>query len=203
MKNIELSKNNWIYFSKGKRSTVYLTNLNNKKIVIKVYKQSKELKNLALKEAKNLILLNKKNIGPRLIYYDNKKIVYYFIEGLNILDYFNSSKKSDIKKAIINSLNICFTLDKLNINKKEMTHPLKHILIKKNKVNFIDFERASITKNPKNTSQFYNFLTSNRVKDILDKKGIKLNKSLELIKMYKLNQNKKNYQQLINNLFID
>ncbi len=203
MKNIKIPQNNWIYFSKGKRSTVYITNLKNKKIAIKVYKQSRDLENLALKEAKNLIFLNKKNIGPKLIYYDDKKIVYNFIEGNQILDYFNSSKKHDIKNAIIKSLSICFTLDKLNINKKEMTHPLKHILIKKNKVNFIDFERAHITKNPKNTSQFYNFLTSKRVKEILNKKGIKINKNIKLIKNYKLNQNKKNYKQLIKNLFID
>lgn len=202
MQKIIIPENKWEYLSKGKRSKVYTSTFKKIKVAIKVYKKSRDLKNLSKKEAKNLIFLNKHNIGPRLLYYDNKKIIYQFIEGQKILDYLKSSKKSDIKNTIKKIFDICFRLDRLNINKKEMSHPLKHILIDKDKVSFIDFERASYAKKPKNTSQFYDFLLSKTTKQILKKKNIKINKDLKFIKEYKLAQNSQNYKKLLENLFI-
>lgn len=202
MQKISIPENKWKFLAKGKRSQVYTSIFKKKKVVIKVYKDTRDLKNLAANEAKNLILLNKYGIGPRIIYHDSKKIIYYFVQGQKILDYLKSAKITDIKTTIKKTLDICFVLDNLNINKKEMSHPTKHILINKNKISFIDFERASNAKKPKNTSQFYDFLLSKTIKEILEKKKIKINKDLKFIRNYKLNQNKKTYEELIENIFV-
>ena len=61
-------------------------------------------------------------------------------------------------------MDVCFKLDKMGIQKCEMNHPDKHIIVSCSELRpiFIDFERAYDTKHPKNVTQFAVYI-ANRV----------------------------------------
>ncbi len=174
-----------IFFAKGKRSEVYITFYNNIKAVKKVINPrfSTNLKN----EAYWLSLLNKHNIGPKLFCFGKDFIVMEFIDGLRILDYLESANKKSILKVIKDVLSQCNKLDELMVDKKELTNPYKHIIVRHGKPIMIDFERCKSTQSPKNTTQFLQFLSSRRVHCILKGKGITLepNNLRSVAKLYK------------------
>lgn len=205
------------YFSKGKRGILFTGDLeiNNKKInLIKLIKKNKKIK-IVIKtkrpeskavgriqnEIKFLKILNKKNIGPKLLFFSKDYLIYEFIEGNFIIDYFKNNKKNNILKIIKNIFNQLYIMDKLKINKEEMSHPPKHIIInKKNKPILIDFERSHKTKKPSNVTQFCSFLISGYVFNILKNKNIKVNKNkiIKLAKKYKKQINKNNLNKIKN-----
>ncbi len=161
-----------IFFAKGKRSEVYFTVYNKKKAVKKVIdpRFSTNLKN----EAYWLSLLNKQNIGPKLFCLGKDFIVMEFIDGSRIIDYFESAKKKSIIKTIKGILSQCHKLDILMVDKKELTNPYKHIIVRHGNPIMIDFERCKFTQSPKNITQFLQFLSSRKVSCILKSKGILL-----------------------------
>ena len=114
-----------------------------------------------------------------------------------------NNKKGNIKKILKNVFEQLFIMDKLRINKEEMSHPLKHIIAnKKNKAVLIDFERCHKTKKPSNATQFSSFLISNYVINILKYKNIKINtkKIIELSKKYKKQINKNNLNKIVDEI---
>ena len=82
----------------------------------------------------------------------------------------------------------CKVLDDLGINKEEMHHPVKHILIGKKDIVMIDFERCSFSEKVKNVTQFIQFITSTNLSKILNEKGIFFDKE-------KLRDVAKNYKE--------
>ena len=80
-----------------------------------------------------------------------------------------------------------------------MHRPLKHVIVNKNKAYLIDFERAHHVVKPKNVTQFCQFLIGGYAASALkDKKiGIEKNKLIKLAKIYKSNQNIKNFNNII------
>src|SRR3989344_8569931 len=67
------------------------------------------------------------------------------------------------------------TLDLLKLNKEEMHHPHKHIIVdRKGKPSLVDFERARIVSRPKNVTQFCQYLRSTQFGGLLAKKGIRI-----------------------------
>jgi len=164
------------FYSQGKRSLVYLGTLNRKKVIIKKLKPNIKAINTIKNEAYWLKKLEKYKFSPKLIKQRKYYVVMEFIHGEKILDFLEKANKSDSLKIISKIIDICRTLDKLNITKQEMHKPIKHILIYKNNPRFIDFERSKFSKKPKNLTQFCQFLTSKKVLLILNKKGIKINK---------------------------
>ena len=89
-------------------------------------------------------------------------------------------------------------LDKLKINKKELTNPYKHIIINK-KIVMIDFERCYFTDKPKNVSQFCQFLMSKKVKEIFMKNKININKNklIRILKVYKKSYSEKYFENVL------
>ena len=83
-------------------------------------------------------------------------------------------------------------MDVLKINKKELTNPYKHILINKNKVTMIDFERCHEVEKGKNVTQFCEYLMRNKI--------IKRNRLTPLLKEYKRNQNEKNFKIILDSI---
>lgn len=163
-----------VFFAKGKRSYAYLTNYNNVKAVKKVARPGfvSNLRN----EAYWLLVLNRQGIGPKLLCFGNDFIVIEFVDGSRILDFFESADKKSIIKVVDDVLRQCRKLDELLVDKKELTNPYKHIIVRGNKPVMIDFERCRNTPTPKNVTQFLQFLTSGRVSAIFSKKGINLDK---------------------------
>ena len=101
----------------------------------------------------------------------------------------NIQKILRIQLILKQILKQCYELDKLKINKKELTNPYKHILIKNKKSKMIDFERCYETDNPKNVTQFCEYLMR---KKIINRKNL-----TPLLKNYKKNKTKKNFEKIL------
>lgn len=175
------------FLAKGHRGIVYTGLLGTKKIVIKEKNPSSEAIGRIKNEAKFLKILNKHKIGPKLLKIKKNSIIYEFVEGDFILDFIEKNNKKNIVKMLNEVLKQCFVMNKLKINKLEMHHPIKHIIIDKKPV-LIDFERCYYTEKPKNVSQFCQFIMScselNKIIKI-DKKRLIL-----AVKKYKEKPNK-------------
>ncbi len=167
------------FLARGKRSRVYVGFLKNKKVAVKISKR-------AVIESKWLKLLNKKSIGPKLIKVEKGKLIYEYVEGKRIGD---CLKDKNIKTIIKKILKQCRILDKLKINKKELVNPYKHILVNKNKVVMIDFERCHKVRKGKNVTQFCEYLMRNKI--------AARRKLIPLLKRYKENQNEKNFKKIL------
>ena len=178
------------FLAKGKRSEVYKALYKNQKVAIKLFK-TQDSKKRAKKEANFILILNKENIGPKLIFQENNYIVYKLIEGPRFIDWLNQSDKKSTLKMISKILDVCYKIDKLGINKLELHNPKKHILIENNKPILIDFERCYFTDNPKNLTQFCQYLISKKIQYILKSKKIKIKRVtlISVLKKYKVNKN--------------
>ncbi len=220
------------YFAKGKRGTIFVGKYNarkskisgtnsvgNKKVAIKIKNPKSEAILRIANEIKYLELLNRKNIGPKLLLSDKDFLVYEFVEGSNISEFLkstiinksNNKNKINIKinnlknkKIIISTIKKImgqmYIMDKLKMNKEEMSHPQKHIIInKRNEPILIDFERTHYTLKPSNVTQFCDFLISKYIATILRKNNIKINnkKIINATKKYKKQQNKENLNKII------
>lgn len=174
-----------ILFDSGKRSIIYKFKINKKEFIIKSKKPNSKAKARMENEAKFLKILNKYKIGPKLIDSGKNYLIYEFIKGKFFPEYI---KTNNSKKIILNVLEQCRILDKLKINKKEMHHPVKHIIIDKKPV-MIDFERCYYTKNPKNVTQFCQYL-------MLINNKLKNPKFLKILKEYKNNQSDNNFKKI-------
>ncbi len=190
------------YFARGKRGLIFIGNYKNKKIIIKIKNPKSEAILRINNEINFLKILNKKNIGPKLLFSNKDYLVYEFVDGQFIFDFLRNNNKNNIIKVLKNLFEQLFTMDKLKINKEEMSHPPKHIIIKKNKPVLIDFERSHYTLKPSNVTQFCNFLISKYISTLLKNNRIKINnkKIIKFAKIYKININKNNLNKIINEI---
>ncbi|NQV91497.1 methyltransferase [Candidatus Woesearchaeota archaeon] len=202
------------FLARGKRGVIY-KGIQQKAELIKTHFAKQEIIHVAVKtkredsqamgrienEVNWLKILNKKGIGPKLFFYEEKYFVYQFVEGELLIDWIKEATKEESLSVIMDLLNQCFTMDQLGVNKEEMHHPHKHIYITKgNKPVMIDFERCNRTDKSKNVTQFVEFIR--RMKEELGKKGINLNSDElhELSKEYRKNPTKASLETIINNL---
>lgn len=199
-------------------------NFQSKKCIIKVQNSDTKALNVIEKEINWTKRVNELNIGPKFyfsnldftetrknkLFYNKEEfldsnsklnfIVREFIEGDLILDWIEKNKKNKklVVDVLIDIINQCYLLDKNLLEKKELTRPVKHIIIsKENKATQIDFERMKITQNPSNVTQFIQFLSSNNIN-----KNINFNKDKlrELAKIYYDKKNDLNFNKIINYL---
>ena len=188
MDNLPKTVKNIEYLAKGKRSVVYTGIYKKQKVSIKKKHPDSEAIDRLKNEAKFLRKLNKYKVGPELITAGKDYIIYKYVEGELFIDYLEKNKNSlPIIKKILEQ---CRILDKLKINKLEFTRPIKHIFIKNKKVPIIDFERCYETANPKNVTQFCQFLM----------REFKINKKefIKILKKYKEKQTQKNFKEVLN-----
>jgi len=188
------------YFTKGHRGILFTGIYGKKKIVVKAKLPESKAVGRIQNEINCLKTLNKKNIGPKLLFYDADYLAYEFIEGDFISDYLERANKKDIKKTVKHIFNQLFVMDKLMTDKEEMHRPYKHIIIdKESRPVLVDFERCRKTKKPKNVTQFCDFVSSGYVSSILKRRNIRINKDriIKLAKVYKKAQNKNNLSKII------
>lgn len=187
------------YLAKGHRGLLFTGFYKNRKAAIKSKNPQSTAVNRIENEAKWIKLLNRHNIGPRLLISNKDYFVYRYIDGDFIIDAIKKSDKIKIKKLIRNIFSQMSALDKLKVDKEEMHRPLKHIIIKKDKPYLIDFERARHAQNPKNVTQFCQFLMSGRMRNILANKDIKFDRLalIRLAKVYKSKQTLKNFKDIL------
>jgi len=182
------------YFTKGHRGILYTGRCRGRKVVIKAKLPESEAVGRIENEGNWLKRLNKKGIGPMLITASKEYFVYEFVKGDFICEFVEKSDKPKIVKLLRNILDQCFVLDQQKADKEEMHHPVKHIIVTaRGKAVMLDFERTHIDLNPKNVTQFCQFLISTRFGGLLKEKMIKIDrkKLIESARKYKKCQNKK------------
>tara|TARA_Y100000310_G_scaffold345827_1_gene470693 strand:+ start:5061 stop:5747 length:687 start_codon:yes stop_codon:yes gene_type:complete len=140
-------------YAKGKRSIVYKDG----NVIIKIEREDIQAVERIANEAKWLKRLNKEGIGPKFIKRVGNKVYMEFVDGEKIMDYSKKASKRELKKVLLDLLEQCRTMDKLKVSKFEMHHPLKHVIVSKNKPVLIDFERCKLTERPKNVTQVAQF----------------------------------------------
>lgn len=182
--------------TKGHRGWIFKAYYKGRAVVVKKQREDVAAKDRIKNEIKFLKVLNKHNIGPKIIMAGNDYFVYNFIDGVFIKDLVENEKdKKKIKEVFLKVFKKMYKLDKLKINKEEMHHPKKHVIInEKGKVKLIDFERANKTDKPKNVTQFVQYVASFVNSD---KKKEKLR---NLAKQYKKDMSLKNYKAIIENI---
>ena len=166
------------YFSKGKRGIIYTALYKGKKVAIKAKHPESKAVDRIRNEHHYLKLLNKKGIGPKAVFFKSNTLVYEFVEGEFLVDWIQHSTKKDIIEILKNIFLQLYQIDKFGINKEEMHHPVKHILVNKDgKPVLIDFERAYQTKKPHNVTQFCQFLTAGNTQQMLKKRHVPIQKA--------------------------
>jgi release factor glutamine methyltransferase len=191
------------FFAKGKRGNVYKADYNGKQVAVKVESKDSEAVERIANEIHWLTELNKHNIGPKLLFSDNKWFVMEFVEGDRIIEFIKKNKKKKIQKVLRLVFEQLFYLDSINLDKEEMHYPHKHIIVtKKLKPVLIDFERANKTISPKNISQFVQFLMSAPVVEIFKPKGIHVSRDelIEKVKRYKNEMSKPAFDVLVGSI---
>ena len=186
-----------IFLAKGKRGNVYLAKHKGKTVVVKQARATSTVINRLENEAYWLKKLNKYSIGPKFISLAEGKIMMEYVQGETIQDYLRTGKP--LKKIAREVLEQCRVMDKLHVNKLEMTNPYKHIIIKKGPVNrkhivMIDFERCKQTPTPKNVTQFCQYLVK-RGWDV-DKKQLQ-----QALQNYKQDYSLRSFRLLLRLLF--
>ena len=190
------------FLSKGKRGIVSTALYNGKKVVVKENNPKSTAINRIYNEANFLKKLNKIGIGPKFIDFFNDSLndslVMEFVEGVLIEKFIVENNKKKIVEVLKNILKQMFKLDKLGINKEEMSRPYKHIIIRKKDVVLIDWERANNTINPKNVTQFCQFLTSSKFGSLIAENGIIIDKKniRKLANEYKQKLDKKSFDKI-------
>lgn len=186
-------------FSHGKRGVIIKGKYKKKSVCIKIKKENSDAFGTIRNEAKFLKILNDYNIGPKLIMHDEDYLMYIFVEGIFIEDILKDYSKKNIISVLTNVFEQMYKMDQLNINKFEMHHPYKHILIKNKGIILIDFERARYTQDPKNVTQFCDFIISKKVSEYLLNKDFKIisQEIIDAAIIYKKTKNKSNFNKIL------
>lgn len=180
-------------YAKGHRGIVFKGRLKNKNVGIKIKRPESEAVDRICNEVNFLTILNKKNIGPKLIVAMDNYFVYEFVKGNFILEYFEKNKNELRKKILKNVLEQMYIMDKLGINKEEMHHPTKHVIINKKPI-LIDFERCHYTEKPHNVTQFVQFILKLNKRFKL---GINHKALIRLSKEYKKNYSENFFKKIL------
>lgn len=195
--------------ARGHRGLIYTGLLKKKKIAIKIQRSDIGVKDSVENEVVQLKLLNKRNIGPNVLFSGKNYFAYDYADGRFILDFFNDSKtkKSDVLSVLEDVFEQMFVLDQLGVNKEEMHHPVKHIVITTGKTKkrdkfipvLLDFERCKKRDKTHNVTQFAQFTISGRLLPILENKNIHINmlEMLDSSQKYSKEHNRKNFERFL------
>lgn len=180
------------FFSEGKRGNIFLGRFKGKTVVIKTKKTASFADAMIDKEALWLRTVNDKFKGKKIapkFYFANREVcVMEYIDGMPIVAFFEDSSKARIRSVIVKLLTKLALLDNENLNKEEMHHPVKHVIVrshgKTDEPYLIDFERMHYVRqgNAKNINQVMIFLSSGHVMQVLNDKGFNVSRE-EFIKI--------------------
>jgi predicted Ser/Thr protein kinase len=178
------------YLSKGKRGVVYLATVNEKRIVVKKAREDSDAILTLENEARWLKILNKYKIGPRFVSFSDGMLRMEYIHGQPFVEWMKKKSKKDVKRVVKEIFEQCRVMDNLKVNKLEMHHPVKHIIMRRNKPYMIDFERCKKTLTPKNVTQFCQFLVG--LDFVVDKEKLKT-----LLQEYKETYDEKVFRKIV------
>ncbi len=198
-KKIEALVPDAAYIAKGKRSFVFKGTYKGKECALKVPTSQHYIPH---EEAEWLNEVNAFHIGPTLYKEEKDFIIMEWIDGQRIIAYLDSiNDREKQKKVFMETLNKMRILDKKGITKEEMHSPLKHIIVQNNKPRLIDFERCHKGEQPKNVTQFVQFLLSNAIKKRSVTIETNRNKVIPLLQQYKETYQEEAFNRLKKSLF--
>ena len=188
---------------KGYVGIVVLGKLGRKKVAVKIRRNDSPRKNLT-KEAQLLQITNRYGVGPKLVTYSKNFLVIEYLEGEKIGNYIDGlSGRGNITnlKAIIKKvLEDCYKLDSIGLDHGELSRMPKHVIIG-NKITIIDFESSSTKRRVSNvTSATQAFYIGSRISKTVNRiyKTPKKEKIISILRNYKQDQNRKNFENLLN-----
>ncbi len=150
-------------------------------------------------------LANMHNIGPKAHSCTVDFLLMEFIDGFSIENWFSNTKLDEylIKSVVINILNQCFVLDKINLDHGQLNRLYNHIIISPDGSNctIIDFESASTSRKVSNLTSafqglFFKGTIAKRINKFVDYEN-KKNECLELLKEYKRNTSRESFDSLM------
>jgi predicted Ser/Thr protein kinase len=127
---------------------------------------------------------------------------YEYVPGDFILDYLDKQgvKRNDVVAVLKQVFEQMFTMDHLGLNKEEMHHPVKHIIITpKGRPVLLDFERCKKRDKTHNVTQFGQFLISGRMIPHLQRHGMRINmlEMLNRTRIYSEKRNRENFEKIV------
>ena len=188
---------------KGYVGIVVLGKLGRKKVAVKIRRNDSPRKNLK-KEAQLLQITNRYGVGPKLIDYSKNFLVIEYLEGEKIGRYVDSlngrGNIANLKAIIKKVLEDCYKLDSIGLDHGELSRMPKHVIIG-NKITIIDFESSSMKRRVSNvTSATQAFYIGSRISKTVNRiyKTPKKEKIISVLRNYKQDQSKENFENLLN-----
>lgn len=188
------------FLDRGKRGLAYTGYYQGGKVLVKEHNPKSDANTIA-NEATMLQKLNGVGIGPKFIAYESNQLIREFIDGERIEDFLSSATVGEAKQVLRELLLQCKQMDDSGINKFEMNHPYKHVLISRRsltgccqglRVTMIDFERCKFTEKPKNVTQACQYIA--RLQPLLASIGLMLD--TEKIKELGMQYKQKGYDEM-------
>lgn len=200
------------YFAEGKRGVVYTGQFDKSLVIkkqvpvkkrtitvaVKVKKKESKAADAIASEVHWLKIMNERNIGPRMLFSTEEFVGYEFAEGEAIEEWMDHASKEDLRLVLKSVFQQCYVMDKIGVNKEEMHHPLKHVIVDKDcNATLIDFERCYESEKPHNVTQFADFVGKCRA--MLAKKGFdfSLPELREAAAEYKVQYDAKAFEKIV------
>lgn len=152
------------YLGKGTNFVTLLLEKNGSKMVVKIEKDDPCAKNAARKEAYFLSYLNRYELGPKLIFYDEQKrfLIEEFLEGEFIIEYLLKEKDSrKVMDVVLRSLFRAYKMDEIGVAHGQLHLPKRHIIVTNNGPRFLDLDKGIFSRKGKNLTQLVQFLFLN------------------------------------------
>ncbi|MBW2971520.1 methyltransferase [Candidatus Woesearchaeota archaeon] len=188
--------------SRGHRGLIFTGIWKNKKITVKIQRQDIGAKGTVDNEVKQLKKLNKHSIGPTLLFSGKDYFAYNYIEGDFIRQFIDRSttKKDDVIDVLKKVFEQMYLMDHLGLNKEEMHHPVKHIIVTKGKKPvLVDFERCKPKTKPHNVTQFAQFVISGKLLHHMQRHNIKISmlEMLNRARRYSERRSRENFDAIL------
>lgn len=158
---------------KGCVGIVTIAYRNGEKVALKIRRVDADRARMQ-REAKMLEEANLVHVGPRLLGVSKNFLLMQFIEG-DLLPVWLERKmgKTLIKRVLRDVLEQCWRLDNAGLDHGELSHAPKHVIVNGKNVSFIvDFESASLSRQPSNVTSICQFLFLSGV--VAEKVAVKL-----------------------------
>ncbi|OWZ24150.1 hypothetical protein PHMEG_000854 [Phytophthora megakarya] len=165
LKALASSVANLRFFARGKRGVLYAgeMRLNDAPVVAKLAADATSAGSVTL-EARWLRVANRMGIGAKLLDAGDGWFLCDRLEGKNVVEFLGENDAvatpANAMWVVREMLCQCFAMDLMGVNKEEMTHPHRHIIVHRSvqqpvgwRCTFVDFEKCSSTKKPKNVTQ--------------------------------------------------
>ena len=191
---------------KGYVGVVVVAKKGSKDVALKIRRTDSPRKGMK-DESALLKLVNSVNVGPKM--YDASKnfLVMEYLEGEKFSDWINllkgvgSAKK--LKTTIKSILEDCYRLDQIGFDHGELSNISKHVIVGKTKASLIDFESSSTNRKPSNVTsitQAFFIGSGNAKKAQKIYKNPPKEKIIEVLKQYKQEKTRDNFEKLLKTL---